>query len=145
MSAPNEQVSKVLSLSGERGLIVDFAAKEQKQIFEEDYVSIWLPQEWDMKKVLQKVEELPQAVKNVTRGIVPTRKGYALRAQKAHEAETTLHLNPSHAEKLGPARGVSMETSWVIKGVPSYADDGMIIKTLAPGCHQWPGRVVRPQ
>ena len=38
-----------------------------------------------------------------------------------------------------------MKTSWVIKGVPSYADDGMIIKTLAQSCNQWPGWVVRPE
>ena len=38
-----------------------------------------------------------------------------------------------------------MKTTWVIKGVPSYADDGMIIKTLAQSCNQWPGWVVRPK
>ena len=38
-----------------------------------------------------------------------------------------------------------METTWVIKGVPRYADDGMIIKTLAQSCNQWPGWVVRPK
>ena len=38
-----------------------------------------------------------------------------------------------------------MKTTWVIKGVPSYADHGMIIKTLAQCCNQWPGWVVRPK
>ena len=103
---PNEQVDKVLSLSGKRGIIVDFAKKKDKQKFDEEYVNIWLPQEWDMKKVLQKFEELPQQVKNVTRGIIPTAKGYALRTQKKHEAEITRHVNPNRAEKLGPALGI---------------------------------------
>ena len=145
MAIPNEQVDKVLSLSGKRGIIVDFAEREDKQKFDEEYVNIWLPQDWDMKKVLQKIEELPQQVKSVTRGIVPTKKGYALRTQRQHEAEITLHVNPTHAEKLGPALGASMKTSWVIKGVPSYADNGKIIKTLAQACNQWPGWVVRPK
>ena len=45
MKVPNEHVDKVLSLSGKRGLIVDFAAKEAKQQFDENYVNVWLPQE----------------------------------------------------------------------------------------------------
>ena len=38
-----------------------------------------------------------------------------------------------------------MITSWVIKGVPSYADDSMTIKTLAQSCNQWPEWIVRPK
>ena len=40
MKVPNEQVDKVLSLSGKRGLIVDFAVKEAKQKLDEEYVDI---------------------------------------------------------------------------------------------------------
>ena len=57
MEVPNEHARKVLSLFGKRGLIVDLIAKDAKQEFDEDYVHIWLPQEWDMKKALSSKHE----------------------------------------------------------------------------------------
>ena len=37
------------------------------------------------------------------------------------------------------------KSTWVIKGIPSYADSGMIVKTLAQSNCSWPGWVIRPR
>ena len=38
-----------------------------------------------------------------------------------------------------------MSKAWVISGIPSYADSGMIVTTLAQSIEGWPGWVVRPK
>ena len=78
-------------------------------------------------------------------GIVPTKRGYAIRAKKEVEAEVTREVNPDEARRLGLALGVKMSKAWVISGIPSYADSGMIVTTLAQSIQGWPGWVVRPK
>ena len=57
----------------------------------------------------------------------------------------TKEVNPEEAQRLGPALGVEMTKAWVISGIPSYADSGMITTTLAQSIQAWPGWVVRPK
>ena len=63
---------------------------------------------------------------------------------KRAEVQVTQHLNPEEERRLGPALGVSMKSRWAIKGIPSYADTGMIVPTLAQNTQGWVGWVVRP-
>ena len=88
---------------------------------------------------------MPKLARDATRGLIPTRKGYALRVRKDAEGEITTNLNPAEATRLGPALGIRPKSAWVIKGVPAYADTGMIVKTIAQTTSHWPGWVIRPR
>ena len=146
IEVPNELVHEVLAISGKHGLIVDLASRNIKEEHEKECASVRLPEEWNIKETLKKIEEMPKKAKEVSRGVVPTRRGFALRVRKDAEAEVTAFLNPEEATRLGPALGIRPKSAWVIKGVPSYADSGMIVKTIAQnGGDSWPGWIVRPR
>ena len=147
IEVPNELVEEVLSISGKHGLIVDFVMRdrEAKKKHDEECVRVKLPEECSIKDAIKKHEELQKKSKEAVRGIVPTRRGYAIRAKKEAEAEVTREVNPDEAKRLGPALGIKMSKAWVISGIPSYADSGMIVTTLAQGIQGWPGWVVRPK
>ena len=38
-----------------------------------------------------------------------------------------------------------MDAAWVISGIPSYADSGMIVNALAQAIEGWLGWIVRPK
>ena len=97
------------------------------------------------KEAVKKIEEMPKRARETTRGLIPTRRGYALRVCKEAEQEITSHLNPAEATRLGLAMGIRPKSAWVIKGVPGYADTGMIVKTIAQSNVSWPGWIVRPR
>ena len=99
---------------------------ETKAEHDKEHVNVRLPIELGAREAVKKYEELPQNLKDVTQGISLTRKRYAIRTLKRAEVQVTQHLNPEEARRLGPALGVSMKSKWAIKGIPSYADAGMI-------------------
>ena len=145
IAVPNELVNEVLAISGKHGLIIDLARRDVKEEHEKECANVRLPEEWGIKEALKKLEEMPKQAKEVTKGIVPTRKGFALRVAKQAEGDITSLLNPAEATRLGPAMGIKPKSAWVIKGVPAYADTGMIVKTVAQSSQSWPGWIVRPR
>ena len=142
---PNELVNDLLAISGKHGLIIDLARRDIKEKHELECANVRLPEEWGIKEALKKHEEMPKKPKDVSKGIVPTRRGFALRVSKAAEGEVIAFLNPNEAIRLGPAMGLTPKSSWVIKGVPAYADTGVIVKTIAQTSGSWLGWVVRPK
>ena len=145
MAVPNELVNDVMAISGKHGLIIDLAKREVKEQSETELAHVRLPEEMGIKEALKKLEEMPKRARETTRGLIPTRRGFALRVCKEAEGEITTHLNPAEASRLGPALGIRPKSAWVIKGVPGYADTGMIVKTIAQANDSWPGWIVRPR
>ena len=77
IATPNELVNDVLSISGKHGLIIDLASRQLKEKCEEEIAYVRLPEEVGIKEALKKVEDMPKLAREATRGLIPTRKGYA--------------------------------------------------------------------
>ena len=105
MAVPNELAHDVPAISGKHGLIIDLARRDVKEKHEQECASMRLPEEWSIKEVLEKCKELPKQAKDVSRGIVPTRRGFAERGGKDAEGDITALINPNEAARLGPALG----------------------------------------
>ena len=73
---------------------------------------IKLLEECIIKNAIKKHEDLQKKCKEVVRGIVPTKRGYATRAKNDAEAAAIVEVNPEEARRLGPARAVKMTASW---------------------------------
>ena len=102
--------------------------------------------ELQMQDVLKRIEALPTVLRKNCRGVVPTFKGYAVRILKAAEAEATKVLNPAEAEIQGPALGMNMNSSWVVRGIPRHVTKSQITTAFAQqNGAGWPGWLVRPR
>ena len=145
---PNERVAEVMALSGREGLTIDKnrrKTEEDDEKNEDEYAKVKLPVDSTLQDLLSRVEALPAELRKMTRGLIPTYKGYALRVERHAEAQITAALNPKEAVILGPALGPHATSQWVVKAVPNYATKSQIIFTLAQAIQgSWPGWTVRP-
>ena len=145
---PNERVAEVLALSGREGLTIDKNRRKTEvddDKGEDEFAKVKLPVDSGLQDILSRVEALPMELRKLTRGLIPTYKGYALRVERNAEAQITAALNPKEAAILGPALGLHATSQWVVKGVPHYATKSQIIFTLAQAIQgSWPGWTVRP-
>ena len=145
---PNERVAEVMALSGREGLTIDKnrrKTEEDDEKNEDEYAKVKLPVDSSLQDLLSRVDALPAELRKMTRGLIPTYKGYALRVERHAEAQITAALNPKEAAILGPALGLHATSQWVVKGVPHYATKSQIIFTLAQAIQgSWPGWTVRP-
>ena len=96
IAVPNELVPELLAIFGKHRLRIDLPRMEIKEKHEQECVSVRLPEEWGTKEALKNLE-MPEKAKEVTRGIVQTRKGYALRMEKAAEGDIVALLNLAEA------------------------------------------------
>ena len=87
MAVPKELAHELLAISGRHGLIIDIARRDVKEKHEQECASIRLPEEWSIKDVLKKYEDQPKQAKEVSRGIVPTRRGFALKVGREAERD----------------------------------------------------------
>ncbi len=78
-------------------------------------------------------------------GVIPTFKGYAVRTRQQHEAELMQALSPERADQLGPALGLRVTSTWVVRGIPAKATRQQIIAALDRATPTWQGWTVIPR
>ena len=79
---PNELINDVPAISGKHGLLVDLAKRELKEQCEKQVAYVRLPEDMGTQEALKKIEDMPKLARDASRGLIPTRKGYALRVRK---------------------------------------------------------------
>ncbi len=141
--APAEHVEELLARSGRHGIVID-RINRGRTTMKDDYAKVKLPIEMTMTDALAKIDSLPVNLRKGARGVVPTARGYAIRVTKDAEAEILKHVSPEAAAKLGPALGLQTSSSWVVHGVPRYADKQGIISALNAPNPRWRGWTVKP-
>ncbi len=134
---PAHLTDQYLAKSGRKGLIIDRAGRAGPDA--PQLAKIRLPSEWTMADALAKVDKLPMEIRKRTCGIVPTPKGYILRACKDAEAELTRNLNPDRAAELGNSLGLNPNSMWRISNIPRAASKADIIRTFAASGPTWAG------
>jgi hypothetical protein len=144
VKVPSEHVDELMARSGRHGIIIDHLRRGRGNQTDA-YAKLKLPSDWDMAEAINKIDALPPHLKKLTRGIVPSARGYFLRMVGTAEAEITKALAPEVAAQLGPALGMKAESTWIVKGIPRNATKEGIIRGLNLPTSRWRGWTVRPK
>ncbi len=133
-------VNELLSKFGQHGVLIEPASRDTG-----DFVRLKMPLDMTLSEVRTAVGNLPPALRPLALGVVPTYKGYAVRALQQHEAELMQALCPERADQLGPALGMRVNSTWVVRGIPAKATRQQIIAALDKSTPAWQGWTVIPR
>ena len=133
-----EEVTALLKRSGKYGILFDFAERHRK-----DLRMIKMPLDMDLQDCLNMVEESPTKDKDLMLGIVPSFRGYMVRALPENVARVTEVVDPAMAEELGDALDLQPSGEWLLKNLPRTITKNEIIKTLNSNGPFWtPWRIL---
>ncbi len=140
VSANPAKVDELLAKSGQQGVLVEHASRDAN-----DYMKIKMPLDMTLTEVLEAIDGLPLALRSLALGVVPTFKGYAVRTRQQDEAELTKALTPERADQLGPALGLKVASTWIVRGIPAKATAQQITTAMARPTSKWDGWTVIPR
>ena len=94
LTVPRTSMEASLQKSGSIGITIDLDDREDMELTTER-----LPREWDSCDINKRVAALPQHIRKMTYGIVPSKYGCAIRLRHADRLEVIKALKPNKAQK----------------------------------------------
>ena len=135
-----EKTEELLARSGLNGTLVEHTERQE----EEGVTKILLPIDWKLADCIEKVKALPQLVKRMTKGIIPSRRGYSVRVAAEHRATVVRTLLPEKAEEAGAALDLKRTSTWTVRGLPKRMEKQEVMRVMATTTLAWKGWIVLP-
>ena len=121
--------------SGERGVLYNAPA-------DDTVAKVLVSQDLDIGTVLERIREVKVKRPNDFLeffGVIPSRRGFAVRVSPGQEDTFRELLNPEQQDVLGPAAGLRPTMYWLVKGLPSDITREAINRDFAETSQTWTG------